>query len=73
MARIVYQDQVHIMPDGEMRGEKLRQALGVPPDHNIVVIRPEGNRLVNRHDKVRLIDGDYFLDAPTFEYGAHSA
>jgi hypothetical protein len=73
MARIVYQDQVCVVPDAEMRGENLRETLGVPSGHNLVVVRPEGNQLVHRHDKVRPIDGDYFLDAPTFEYGARSA
>jgi hypothetical protein len=70
MARIVYQEQEQVVPDGEVRGEELIEALKVPSGHNLVVIRPDGNRLVHRHDKVRPVDGDYFLDAPTFEYGA---
>lgn len=70
MARIVYQDQDHVVPDGEVRGEELLKKLKVPYGHNLVVVRPDGNRLVQRHDKVRPVDGDYFLDAPTFEYGA---
>jgi hypothetical protein len=70
MARIIYQEQDHVVPDGEMQGGELIEALKVPSGHNLVVIRPDGNRLVHRHDKVRPVDGDYFLDAPTFEYGA---
>ena len=70
MARIVYQDREQILPDGEVRGEELMKALEVSPGHNLVVVRPDGNRLVHRHDKVRPLDGDYFLDAPTFQYGA---
>ena len=69
MARIVYQEQAYFVPDGEMPGEELIEALKVPSGHSLVVIRPDGNRLVHRHDKVRPVDGDYFLDAPTFEYG----
>ena len=73
MARIVYQEMEQVVPDGEVRGEELIEALKVPSGHNLVVIRPDGNRLVHRHDKVRPVDGDYFLDAPTFEYGAPKA
>lgn len=69
MARIVYHEQEHVVPDGEVRGDTLLEALKVPAGHNLVVIRQDGNRLVHRHDKVRPIDGDYFLDAPMFEYG----
>jgi hypothetical protein len=70
MARIIYQEQDYIVPDGEIQGGELIEALKVPPGHNLVVIQPDGNRVVHRHDKVRPVDGDYFLDAPTFEYGA---
>jgi hypothetical protein len=73
MARIIYQEQDHVVPDGEMQGGELIEALKVPSGHNLVVIRPDGNRLVHRHDKVRPVDGDYFLDAPTFEYGKPAA
>jgi hypothetical protein len=69
MARIVYQDREHDVPDGEMQGEELHTALQVPEGHNLVVIRQDGNKLVHRRDKVRPADGDYFLDAPMFEYG----
>lgn len=72
MARIIYQDQEHAVPDGDLRGEQLLEALNVPPGHNLVVVRHDGNRLVHRHEKVRPVDGDYFLDAPIFEYGAPS-
>jgi hypothetical protein len=70
MARIIYQEQEHVVPDGEMQGEELLKALRVPSGHNLVVIRQDGNRLVHRHDKVLPVDDDYFLDAPMFEYGA---
>jgi hypothetical protein len=70
MARIVYQDRAYVVPDGEMDGDELLKELEVPPAHDLVLVRPEGNLLVNRHRKVRPVDGDYFVDAPTFEYGA---
>ena len=70
MARIVYQEQERIVPDSEMRGEQLLEALQVPSGHNLVAIGRDGNRLVHRNDKVRPMDGDSFLDAPMFEYGA---
>ncbi len=70
MARIVYQDQVYVMPDGEMDGDELLRELKVPPDHDLVLVRPEGNLLVSRHRKVHPVDDDYFVDAPTFEYGS---
>jgi hypothetical protein len=69
MARIRYQEQAYFVPDGEMQGGELLEALKVPSGHNLVVVRPDGNWLVHRHDKVRPADGDYFMDAPTFEYG----
>lgn len=70
MARIVYHDQAHVVSDGEMDGDELARELKVPPDHDLILVRPEGNLLVSRHRKVRSVDGDYFVDAPTFEYGA---
>jgi hypothetical protein len=73
MARIVYQDQAYAVPDGEMDGDELTRELKVPPDHDLILVRPEGNLLVSHHRKVRPVDGDYFMDAPTFEYGATPA
>lgn len=70
MARIIYQEQERIVPDGEVKGEQLLKALQVPTGHNLVVMRQEGNQLVHPLAKIRPIDGDYFLDAPMFEYGA---
>ena len=70
MARIVYQDQAYRIPDREVEGAELMEEFQVPPDHDLVLMRPEGNVLVNRHRKVRPVDGDYFVDAPTFEYGS---
>lgn len=70
MARIVYQDRVYVVPDGEMDGDELSRELKVPPGHDLILVRPEGNLLVNHHRKVRPVDGDYFVDAPTFQYGA---
>jgi hypothetical protein len=69
MARVVYQDQAYVVSDGEIDGDKLSRELNVPPGHDLVLVRPEGNRLVSRNRKVHPVDGDYFLDAPTFEYG----
>jgi hypothetical protein len=70
MARVIYQDKVHILSDGEMEGKDLHNVLQVPPQHDLVLIRPEGNVLVSGRRKVRPVDGDYFVDAPTFEYGS---
>lgn len=70
MARIVYQDRQVDMPDREMLGQQLFQKLGVSQDHDLVVVRPTGNFLVQRDRMVRPVDGDHFVDAPTFEYGA---
>ncbi|MEJ2735579.1 MAG: hypothetical protein P8189_18775 [Anaerolineae bacterium] len=70
MARIEYQKRQVDVPDREMRGQQLFQELGVSPDRDLVVVRPNGNFLVQRDRKVRPVDGDYFVDAPTFEYGA---
>jgi hypothetical protein len=68
MARIVYQGQPHEVPE-EMDGDQLFQRLEVLPGHGLVAMRLEGNFLVSRQRKVRLADGDQFMDAPTFEYG----
>ncbi len=70
MARIRYQDQVYVLPDGEMDGDSLSEELSVPAGHDLILVRPEGNLLVSRSRKVRPVDDDYFVDAPTFEYGA---
>jgi hypothetical protein len=70
MARIVYQDQAYVVPDAEVDSAELLKELKVPPEHDLVLVRPEGNVLVSRHRKVRPVDGDYFIDAPTFEYGS---
>jgi hypothetical protein len=70
MARIWYQDRQVDVPDREMRGQQLVQELRVSPDHDLVVVRPNGNFLVQRDRIVRPVDGDHFVDAPTFEYGA---
>lgn len=69
MARVIYQDQVFVVPDGEVEGEELLKEFKVPSNHDLVLIRPEGNLLVSQRRRVRPVDGDYFLDAPTFEYG----
>ncbi len=69
MARIVYQDQPCIVPDGETDGDQLSKDLNVPPGHDLVLVRSEGNLLISRNRKVHPMDGDYFMDAPTFEYG----
>jgi hypothetical protein len=71
MARIVYQDQAYLLPDGEMDSDVLFKKLEVPAQHDLVLVRPEGNVLVSHHRKVRAADGDYFVDAPLFEYGLH--
>jgi hypothetical protein len=70
MARIVYQNQARIVSDGELDGDQLLDELQVPPEHDLVLMRPEGNLLVDRQRKVHLKDGDYFVDAPVFEYGS---
>lgn len=70
MARIVYQDRTYTLPDGSVEGEELLQALQVPIDHDLVLVRPEGNLLVGRHQQVYPVDGDHFVDAPVFKYGA---
>ncbi len=70
MARIVYQGRQVDVPDREMGGQQLFQELRVSPDHDLVVVRPSGNFLVQRDRFVRPVDGDHFVDAPTFEYGA---
>jgi hypothetical protein len=70
MARIVYQGQELTLPDAELQGEELLDALDVPPGRDLVVVRPGGNYLVNRRAKVHPREGDRFLDAPMFEYGA---
>jgi hypothetical protein len=70
MARIIYQDQAHLVPDGELDGHVLSRELKVPPGHDLVLVRREGNVLVSPGRRVRPVDGDYFIDAPKFEYGA---
>jgi hypothetical protein len=70
MTRIIYQDQDYSVPDGEMDGDALLKQLEVPPQHALVLVRPEGNLLVSSHRKVRPVDSDYFVDVPTFEYGS---
>ena len=70
MARVIYENQALVVPDGELDGEGLKRELKVPPGHDLVLVRPEGNVLVSHGSKVRPVDGDYFLDAPVFEYGA---
>jgi hypothetical protein len=70
MARITYLNRQVDVPDREMRGQQLLQELRVSGDHDLVMVRPEGNILVQRDRTVRPVDGDYFVDAPTFEYGA---
>jgi hypothetical protein len=69
MARIVYQGQDIILPDSEMDGEQLFRELQVPPERDLIVVRAEGNLLLNRRRKLRPVEGDYFVDAPIFEYG----
>ena len=73
MARIVYQEQEHVIPDGSTRGEQLMQALKVPPNHDLVRVQETGNELIHRYDWVRPVDGDYFVDAPRFVYGEHNS
>jgi hypothetical protein len=70
MARIVYQDKTLTLPDIDMDGRTLVETLAVPTDHDLVLVRPEGNQLIKRSQKLHLQDGDQFVDAPTFEYGA---
>jgi hypothetical protein len=73
MTRIIYQDQAYVVPDGETDGDELLRELEVPAGHDLVLVRPEGNLLVSRHRKVHPVDGDHFIDAPTFEYGSRPA
>jgi hypothetical protein len=73
MARIIYQDELYTLPDSELDGNRLARELQVPPDHDLILVRPEGNLLVHRRQKVRPLDGDYSIDAPTFEYGCIAA
>ncbi len=70
MARIVYQDQTYTLPDGSIEGDELLRELRVPEDHDLVLMRPEGNLLVSRHQRLYPVDGDQFVDAPVFKYGA---
>ena len=70
MARIKYQGRQVEMPECEISGQQLFEELRVSPDHDLVVVRPNGNFLVQRDRSVRPADGDHFVDAPTFEYGA---
>jgi len=73
MARIFYQDKVLTVPDVEISGAELCKQLQVPEGHDLVLVRPEGNVLVSHRRKVRPVDADYFVDAPTFEYGSRQA
>ena len=69
MTRIIYQDKAFVVPDVEIDGDELRKKLEVPTGHDLVMVRPEGNFLLNRRRKVLPMENDYFVDAPTFEYG----
>ena len=69
MARIVYQDETYRLPDGAIEGGALLKELNVPPDHDLILMRPEGNLLVDRHRRLHPVDGDQFVDAPVFKYG----
>ena len=69
MAQIIYQDRTYTLPDGSIGGEELLQELEVPQDHDLVLMRPEGNLLVGRHQRLYPVDGDHFVDAPIFKYG----
>ena len=69
MARVVYENQALVVPDDEIDGDRLKRELKVPQGHDLVLVRREGNVLVSHRSKVRPVDGDYFLDAPIFEYG----
>lgn len=70
MARIIYQDQTYRLPDGSIEGDELLKELNVPADHDLILMRPEGNLLVDRHRRVHPVDGDHFVDAPVFKYGS---
>ena len=69
MARIVFQNREWIVPEGEVDASQLYQELAVPPNRNLVLVRPDRNELLARQGKVRPADGDRFVDAPTFIYG----
>jgi hypothetical protein len=69
MAQIIYQDRTYTLPDGSIEGEELLQELEVPQDHDLVLMRPEGNLLVGRYQRLHPVDGDRFVDAPIFKYG----
>ena len=69
MTRIIYRNKNYFISDIEENSRNVYQQLDVTPGHDLVLVRPEGNLLVNRRSQVKLVDNDTFIDAPIFEYG----
>jgi hypothetical protein len=70
MARIIYDGQRLEVPGQEVYGQDLKDTLKVGPERNLVLLQPEGNVQVNPRRRIRLAEENYFVDVPTWKYGA---
>lgn len=67
--RVMINGREVLIPDEIITGKELKERAGIPANRNLIRQRPEGNFLVPNDQRIQVQEGDYFSDAPTFQYG----
>jgi len=67
--RVMINGREILMSGHVARPEDLKESAGIDPSRNLLRQTPDGNELLTEGQELRLADGDYFSDAPTFKYG----
>jgi hypothetical protein len=66
---IVVNGREVVVPDELLTGRELKDLIAMPPGRNLVHQREEQSQLVADEEPIRLEDGDYFADIPTYRRG----
>ncbi len=56
--------------NGLMTGAEIKQATGVPPERQLLLVRSEGPRLVRDNERIEVMADDQFEGVVNWRYGS---
>lgn len=68
--RIIVNGREVLVPDALLTGRELKELATIEPGRHLVRQHPHGSQLVADEQPVKLEDGDYFADLPTYRRGS---
>jgi hypothetical protein len=67
--RIIVNGREVLVPVALLTGRELKELAAIEADRHLVRQRPHESQLVSDDQPVKLEDGDYFTDLPTYRRG----